>query len=227
MPRYIQHKYTETNNKYINNNSEIYLLEKEVLGKITIPMYFYNVIVPQLGDYYDLYPVDFDSKPVVCCPLHDEDTPSCRYYIDTNSFYCFGCRRGGSIINLHMYFAEKMNGTKPSKDEAIVFLHNYFIKNNDSLGFINQTSIFKEDLNTDVDIVKYNVYSNNLEKSITFDKYLHNDIKEELWELLDNLDGLIDNGMIKATEAELLLKKKVKELITPENYYNKIKPKHR
>ena len=58
----------------------------EVLAKVSIPMYFYNVIVPQLGDYYDLYPVDFDSKPVVCCPLHDEDTPSFRYYEDTNSF---------------------------------------------------------------------------------------------------------------------------------------------
>ena len=97
----------------------------DLLSKVRITMYFYNVIVTQLGDYYSLYPVDFDNKPVVCCPLHDEDTPSCRYYPETESFYCFGCQKGGNVINLHKYFFERMNGHSIDTETAIMFLFNF------------------------------------------------------------------------------------------------------
>ena len=100
----------------------------QVLSGVTIPMYFYNIIIPQLGSYFDLYPVNFDADPRACCPLHDEDTPSFRYYENTESFYCFGCQKGGNVINLHRYFAERMNGTKPSYEEAVAFLFNYFLQ---------------------------------------------------------------------------------------------------
>ena len=36
----------------------------------------------------------------VLCPLHDEDTPSLHVYADERGWYCFGCGRGGSIIDL-------------------------------------------------------------------------------------------------------------------------------
>lgn len=32
------------------------------------------------------------------CPFHSEKTPSCTIYIDTQSFYCFGCGAGGDVI---------------------------------------------------------------------------------------------------------------------------------
>jgi len=32
------------------------------------------------------------------CPLHNETNPSFTIYRDTNSFYCFGCQVGGSVI---------------------------------------------------------------------------------------------------------------------------------
>ncbi len=38
-----------------------------------------------------------------CCPLHNEKVPSFVIYVATNSWYCFGCGRGGSIIDLIMY----------------------------------------------------------------------------------------------------------------------------
>lgn len=37
------------------------------------------------------------------CPLHNEKTASFVIYKDTNSFHCFGCGKGGSIIDLVMY----------------------------------------------------------------------------------------------------------------------------
>jgi len=32
------------------------------------------------------------------CPLHDDSSPSFHVYPDTNSWYCFGCKRGGDTI---------------------------------------------------------------------------------------------------------------------------------
>jgi len=34
------------------------------------------------------------------CPFHEDKTPSFYAYLETNSFYCFGCGTGGNIINL-------------------------------------------------------------------------------------------------------------------------------
>ena len=35
-----------------------------------------------------------------CCPLHQEKTPSFVLFINTNSWYCFGCHEGGDGICL-------------------------------------------------------------------------------------------------------------------------------
>lgn len=32
------------------------------------------------------------------CPFHSEKTPSFYIYTDSNSFYCFGCQKGGDVI---------------------------------------------------------------------------------------------------------------------------------
>lgn len=36
------------------------------------------------------------------CPFHEETQPSFCIYTDTNSFYCFSCKRGGDVIDLVM-----------------------------------------------------------------------------------------------------------------------------
>jgi DNA primase len=57
-------------------------------------------------------PIDMllDTKPIhkspnnykYICPIHNEKTASFVWYKDSNSFYCFGCGEGGSIIDLYM-----------------------------------------------------------------------------------------------------------------------------
>lgn len=34
------------------------------------------------------------------CPLHDDDTPSFCYYIEQNSWWCYGCSEGSDVIDL-------------------------------------------------------------------------------------------------------------------------------
>jgi hypothetical protein len=36
------------------------------------------------------------------CPFHDERTPSFTIYVDSNSYYCYGCNAGGDVITFLM-----------------------------------------------------------------------------------------------------------------------------
>ena len=49
-----------------------------------------------------------NRKGFICCPFHEEKTPSCK--VDDNGFYCFGCGAHGDIIE----FVRRLKGyTKP------------------------------------------------------------------------------------------------------------------
>ena len=37
-----------------------------------------------------------------CCPFHNEKTPSFSVNPDRNMFYCFGCGKGGGVIQFYM-----------------------------------------------------------------------------------------------------------------------------
>lgn len=41
---------------------------------------------------------DSDNRLGMKCPFHNERTPSFKIYLENNSFYCYGCGAGGSII---------------------------------------------------------------------------------------------------------------------------------
>lgn len=187
----------------------------DVREKVSIPQYFYNIIVPQLGSYYSNYPVDFDAKPVACCPLHDEDTPSMRFYEETNTFYCFGCRKGGDIINLHRLFMERQNGSKPSFKEAVDFLYEYFIRGNEAAQSIKpQKKLIKDvKLNSETELIKYCKYSNFLESQLLIDTSVSEETKRKLWKALDDTEILIDTNNLNASEAMNYIQSIIKENI--------------
>ncbi len=49
-----------------------------------------------------------DKNNHIKCPFHDDDKPSCKIYIDTNTFHCFGCGATGDQIE----YCVKMEGDK-------------------------------------------------------------------------------------------------------------------
>ena len=38
----------------------------------------------------------------ICCPFHGEKTPSLKIYAKTGGWHCYGCERGGSVIDFVM-----------------------------------------------------------------------------------------------------------------------------
>ena len=73
--------------------------------------------------HYDLF---LDNNKQICCPFHEDNTPSCRIYPTTNTFHCFGCGATGDVIE----FIEKYD--KCTKHEAITraasLIPNYELK---------------------------------------------------------------------------------------------------
>ena len=73
-----------------------------------------NDIVDVVGGYVPL--VSKSGSYWGCCPFHSEKTPSFHVLPDKQMYYCFGCKKGGGVINFIM---EEENLTFP---EAVRFL---------------------------------------------------------------------------------------------------------
>lgn len=57
---------------------------------------------------YDVLDADLELKKSgriykALCPFHDDKTPSFTYYPQTDTFHCFGCQAGGTVVDYVMY----------------------------------------------------------------------------------------------------------------------------
>lgn len=57
------------------------------------------------------YGVHFNNKGFASCPFHNERTPSFHYNKKEDTYYCFSCHKGGTIIN---FVADYFNFTLPN-----------------------------------------------------------------------------------------------------------------
>lgn len=74
---------------------------------ITIPEYFSRFIDPS---------VDLEKTPKICCPFHDEDTPSFSYSSEKGVWRCFGaCKFGGDVIAMHQKHFKLRNREEATK----------------------------------------------------------------------------------------------------------------
>jgi len=64
----------------------------EEIKQIPISEVLGNVPPPRAG-----------NRSNILCPLHQEKTPSCVVYHESNTFHCFGCGKGSSVIDLYMF----------------------------------------------------------------------------------------------------------------------------
>ena len=59
-----------------------------------------NDIVDVVGSYVTLTPKG--GSYWGCCPFHNEKTPSFHVLQDKQFYHCFGCKKGGGVINFIM-----------------------------------------------------------------------------------------------------------------------------
>ena len=174
--------------------------------KIPIPSYVYNIVIPQMAGYYNDYTVDFDSDPRCKCCLHDENTPSMRWYEETNTFFCWGCRKGGDIIKLHMEFTARMIGTMPSFKESVNFLYNYFILRKETAQVVIEKVEEQEKLSTVTEISRYSNYKNRLYNQLIADDFLTEDKKDIIFRAINETEILVELNKVNATESMDYLK---------------------
>ena len=174
-----------------------------VREKITVPKYFDEIILPDMPDYYSDFTVDFDVKPVVKCPLHGEDVPSLRYYDDTNTYFCWGCRSGGDIIHLHREYMRKCRGEEISYENAVRFLYKYFIEGKEDTLISNKIKHTKEEdkLSSNVELCRYAKYLKNLEEALETGNNIDLEKKIKIYNKADDLELLVGMNIINASEA--------------------------
>lgn len=187
----------------------------EVKKVVTIPKYFDALIIPEMGSYYDDYTVDFESRPVVKCPIHGENTPSLRWYDDTNTFYCFGCRASGDVINLHRLFTSTITGEQPTFEEAVEFLYSYFIKGKESAEIMAQGKEVKKksaekELSTNTEMLRLASYVAGLEQTLMIDNSISNKHRLAIYNAIDNVDLLCGINKLNATDGMKYIKEIVK-----------------
>lgn len=194
------------------NKSDI----EAIKSKVTIADYVKDVIIPEMPWYYSDYTVDFNLKLYIKCPIHGEDTPSFRYYPESNTFYCFGCGAGGDVINLHKAFYKSLSDRDISTEDALSFLKNKFIaklqsKNTD--GLKNKILPKGKVLSNSKDLSKLERVYRDLDDTLMVEYSLSDSIKNKIFDAIDNAISLVELEKISALDAITYIKQSYKEAL--------------
>ena len=60
--------------------------------------------IQELIEAYGLDIIKFGNRQKVICPFHDDTDPSLVIYSETDSFSCFGCGKGGGLVEFIHYY---------------------------------------------------------------------------------------------------------------------------
>lgn len=125
---------------------------------ITVVDYFKRFINPK---------VDLSDTPKICCPFHDEDTPSFSYKREADRWRCFGaCKFGGDVIAMH-----QVNYKFKTREEAKASLYKI-------LGIKEEPSFVKKEsaASTNDNEIRYKVaYANAIKIAKTIEDWLELD----------------------------------------------------
>lgn len=175
--------------------SDIDLVKKSV----KISEYIEKYVVKEIPWYFNDYTVDLDLKPYIKCPIHGEDTPSLKYYEDTNTFYCFGCGAGGDVINFHRLFVKSLTNEEISVSDAVDFLKNRFLegKQKEVAKILPKSEVD----NQAKDVLRLSRLCTEIEETLKVDKSLPEEKKKVIYDCVDTVLALIELRKVKAVEC--------------------------
>lgn len=193
------------------NKSDI----EAIKSKVTIADYVKDVIIPEMPWYYSDYTVDFNLKLYIKCPIHGEDTPSFRYYPESNTFYCFGCGAGGDVINLHKAFYKSLSDRDVSTEDALSFFRNKFVEKLKSKTSIIDNKILPKGkvLSNSKDLSKLERVYRDLDSTLRVDYSLSDSIKNKIFDAIDNAISLVELEKISASDAIAYIKENYREAL--------------
>ncbi len=193
---------------------------EKVKERVLIPDYIDKIVKQEMPWYFTDYAIDFDNRPYIKCPLHGEDTPSFRYYEETNTFYCFGCGIGGDVIKLHREFVERLNNEQISFNSAVDFLFDSFIDKIKApvVNKKNKTKIVsKHELKRveqkESELVRFKRVYMSMDSQLNLEESLNLDQKIKLYKVIDDAIRLVKDNLVTAEEAIKYLKDNYKEVL--------------
>lgn len=93
-----------------NVDRQIGQLEKSQRAKVNIFEFSYELIAEikervSIADMVDQLNISRkrsgSNRYVLCCPFHDEKTPSFMIYTEEDNYHCFGCQAHGDVIDFY------------------------------------------------------------------------------------------------------------------------------
>lgn len=61
----------------------------------------------QINEFLAARGIHLQSNRQICCPFHDDSTPSFSVNFETNEWKCFGCQNGGHFLDLWKTYQNK------------------------------------------------------------------------------------------------------------------------
>ena len=148
----------------------------------------------QISDYLESKGIHVQSNRQICCPFHDDSTPSFSVNFETNEWKCFGCQDGGHFVDIWRAYENKYNNghyTVYSSTEAILSIDTELQV---QLGF---KSIFKSEEDN------FDLFLQNEEQAFQFDKLLAGEQKikivntDSMKQVLLSLQGASNDEIVK------------------------------
>lgn len=190
-------------------------MKQQVKDEVLIPDYVTDVIVPEMPWYFNDYIVDLDLKPVIKCPLHGEDTPSFRYYAETNTYYCWGCGSGGDVIQLHKEFMLKVKDVKISFNESVGYLYENFLSGNTNKG-VKKILPKKKAEEIAVDNQKVLMFKHvylDTERKLQKTRELGLEEKKIVYEAIDNASRLVEMALLSPQDGINYIRNTLQQVI--------------
>jgi DNA primase len=154
---------------------------------------------------YGLDLIPQNNGDYICfCPFHnDKETPSLRFYVQTNSWWCYGCQLGASVFEFVMRMDNIEFPAALSKlAERVGYSGVYSIRDLNIQSTEDSFIVIREKVEIEIHRKAKQVYKYLRDMGIPVSILYHN--FEILWEWYDRTQYLFDKKLFNGTSSEEL-----------------------